>query len=128
MKSIVESPYCTTWIENDILLHVYKPNLIIDLGIAKKLVAHRLEVTAGVTRPVLVDICNMIAIDADARKYLAGPQAIKHVSAGAIYLNSYLQFLAGTVYLKIDTPLVPSRLFTEKAKALLWLEQFKHFN
>jgi DNA repair protein RadA/Sms len=56
MKSIVESPYCVTWLENDILHHVYKPNLIIDLDTAKKLVAHRLEVTAGVTRPILVDI------------------------------------------------------------------------
>lgn len=128
MKNIIESPYCVTWLENDILHHVYKPKLIIDLDIAKKLVAHRLEVTAGVTRPILVDICGMVAINGDARRYLAGPEAVKHVSAGAIYLNSYLQFLAGTVYLKIDDPLVPSRLFTEKAKALLWLEQFKHMN
>lgn len=125
MKNIIENQYCSTWIENDILHHVYKPNLIIDIAIAKELVAHRLEVTAGVTRPVFVDICNLISIDGDARKYLAGPEAIKHVSAGAIYLNSYLQFLAGTVYLKVDEPLVPSRLFTEKYKALLWLEQFK---
>ncbi len=125
MQEIVESPYCTMWIENGILHHVYKPNLIINLDIAKKLVADRLEVSAGITRPMLVDICNLVAIDGPSRRYLAGSEAIKYMSAGAIYLNSYLQFLAGTVYLKVDIPLVPSRLFTEKEKALLWLEQFK---
>lgn len=125
MNSIVETSYCTSWIENDILHHVYKPELIIDLAIAKDLVAHRLEITAGVNRPLFVDICNLVAIDGAARRYLAGPEAIRHVSAGAIYLNNYLQFLAGSVYLKVDTPLVPSRLFIEKEKALQWLEKYK---
>ena len=125
MTKILESAYSLTWIENDILHHVYKPSLIIDLNIAKKMVADRLEVSAGITRPMLVDICNLVAIDGPSRKYLAGSEAIKYMSAGAIYLNSYLQFLAGTVYLKVDVPLVPSRLFTEKHKALEWLEQFK---
>lgn len=128
MENLIDTPYCSTWIENGIIHHVYKPNIIIDIDIAKKLVDHRLKVTNNITRPVFVDVCNLVAIKADARKYLAGPEAIKYISAGAIFLDNYLLFLVGTVFLKIDNPLIPSRLFTDKEKALLWLEQFKHLN
>lgn len=128
MENLIDGLYCSTWLENGIIYHIYKPNLIINIDIAKQMVAHRLEVTKKTIRPVFVDVCNMVAIDAPSRKYLAGPEAVKYVSAGAIYLDNYLQFLAGTVFLKIDNPLIPSRLFTTKEKALLWLEQFKHLN
>lgn len=122
---LIDTPHYQTWLEDGIMHLVYKPDLIITLEIAKQMVDHRLQTFNGKTYPVFIDIRNLIAIKADARKHLAGPEAIKYISAGAIYLDSYIQYLVGTIFLKIDKPAIPARLFTEKEKAFEWLELFK---
>ncbi len=128
MKGYIDTPYYKMWLENGIIYHVYKPDLIITIDIAREMVNHRLELTNATTYPVFIDVRNLISIKADARKHLAGPEAVKYVSAGAIYLDNYLHYLTGMVFLKIDTPAIPSRLFTGKEKALRWLEMFKNLN
>lgn len=125
-ENLIDTPYCSSWLENGIVHNVYKPGLIITIDIAKQMVGQRLEVSKNISRPVFIDIRNLIAIDAASRSYLAGDEGVKYASAGAIYLNNYIQFLLGNVFLKIDNPLIPTRLFTEKEKALLWLQQHKH--
>jgi len=128
MKEKINALHYMMWLENGIIHHIYKPNLIITIDIARQMVNHRLELTNGITHPVFIDVRNLVAIKADARKHLAGPKAVKYVSAGAIYLDNYLHYLAGNVFLKIDKPAIPSRLFTDKEKAFLWLESFKNLN
>ncbi|MGE0566427.1 MAG: hypothetical protein AB7O73_00645 [Bacteroidia bacterium] len=128
MREKIDTPYYAMYLKGGIIHQIYKPELIITLEIAKQMVTHRLEITKRITRPVFVDVRNLVAIDAASRKYLAGEMAVKYVSAGAIFLDNYLHYLAGTVYIKIDRPAVPSKLFTDKEKALLWLEPFKHLN
>ena len=125
-ENLIDTSYCSSWLENGIVYNVYKPGLIITIDIAKQMVGQRLEVSKNISRPVFIDIRNLIAIDAASRSYLAGDEGVKYASAGAIYLNNYIQFLLGNVFLKIDNPLIPTRLFTEKEKALLWLQQHKH--
>lgn len=128
MREKIDTPYYVMYLEHGIIHQVYKPDLIITVEIAKQMVSHRLEITKNITRPVFVDVRNLVAINAASRKYLAGEMAVKYVSAGAIFLDNYLHYLAGTVSIKIDKPTVPSKLFTDKEKALQWLEHFKHLN
>lgn len=116
------------WLEDGFIHHQYKPGLILTIDIARQMVNHRLKLTDGITRPVFVDVRNLVAIKADARKYLAGSEAVKYVSAGGIYLDNYLHYLVGNVFLKIDRPLIPSRLFTDKDQAIRWLEAYKNLN
>lgn len=124
----ISTDHYISWLENGIVRLVYLPDSIITLEIAKQMVKQRLEVMGGIIRPVFVDMRGMMSINAEARKYLAGREAIKYVSAGAIYLDNYLHYLTGTVFLKIDRPSIPSKLFTDKEKALRWLEPFKNLN
>lgn len=128
MREKIDTPFYIMYLEDGIIHQIYKPELIITIEVAKQMVSHRLEITRSITRPVFVDVRNLVAIDSASRKYLAGELAVKYVSAGAIFLDNYIHYLAGTVYIKIDKPAVPSKLFTDKNKALKWLEPFKHLN
>lgn len=128
MSDKIDTPHYTLWIEDGIIHNVYKPDLIMTIDIAIEMVNHRLKLTNDITYPLFVDIRNLVAIKAEARRYLAGSEAVKYASAGAIYLDNHLLYLVGQVFLKIDNPAIPSRLFTDKEKALHWLETFKNLN
>lgn len=128
MREKTDTPYYIMYLEDGIIHQVYKPDLIITIDIARQMVKHRLEIANGITYPVFVDVRNLVAVKAEARKHLAGSEAVKYVSAGAIYLDTYLHYLTGSVFLKIDKPAIPSKLFTDKERAFRWLEMFKNLN
>lgn len=129
MKSFyVNTEHYTSWLENGVFYLVYKQDSVVTLDIAKHIVGTRIEMSDGISRPTLVDVRGMIAVNKEAKKYLAGEEAIRYITAGAIYLDNYLHYLAGNVFLKIDQPAIPSKLFTDKEKALRWLEPFKNLN
>ncbi len=124
--------YADTWIEQGILYLVYKQGLIIDLQVAKTIVAERLEWQQGVTYPMVIDARAIDSVDDDAREYFTTEEATRFVSAGAIYLESTVRniftLIAGNIFLKVDEPPIPTRLFTQKEEALSWLEPYKALN
>jgi hypothetical protein len=127
-ESYYDDEFSTMWVENGMGFQVYKPDLKITIGVARQMVAKRVETFNGVARPVLVDIRNLLTIDAPSRKYFASREAGELILAGAIYLNNPITRWAGNVFLLIDKPLIPAKLFTDKDKAVLWLQQFKFMN
>jgi hypothetical protein len=131
-ESLIDSEYCEMWLENGIIFQIYKPDLVITIDIAKAMVEDRLKISNGITRPMLADIRNLVSIDAESREYLAGDRAIYLLSAGAILLGSslkdYIATLTANIYLKIDRPRFPTKLFNDKEKALKWLETFRNLN
>jgi hypothetical protein len=127
-EGYIESEYSIMWIENGIGYQTYKPGINITLEIAKQMVKDRVQSFNGVARPVLVDIRSLKSIDAASRRYFASKEAGELILAGAIYLASPLARWAGNVFLNIDVPITPAKLFTDKDKALEWLERFKYNN
>ena len=128
-ESYLESEYVELWIENGIIHGIYNPNLkIMTLEIAKQMVSDRLKLSNGITRPVFVDLSNMASVDKASRKYLAEGDAMKCVSATAILVKNQITKFAASIYIRIDKPAIPTRFFTDKKTALLWLEQYKYLN
>lgn len=131
-ESVIDTEYCEMWLENGIIFQVYKPDLVVTIDIAKAMVEDRIKISNGITRPMLADIKNLVSIDSEAREYLASERAIYLLSAGAILLGSslkdYIATLAAKIYLKIDRPPFPTKLFNDKEKALIWLETFGNLN
>lgn len=120
--------YSEMWIENEIGFQIYKPQLIITIDVAKKMVENRINTFNGISRPVFVDIRNLLSIDSDSRKYFATQEAGQLILAGAIYLENPINRFLGNVFLMIDKPITPAKLFTDKDKALQWIQQFKYVN
>jgi len=123
-----EDQYSRMWIEDGIGFQIYKADAIITLDVAKRMVATRIASFKGIARPVYVDVRNLVSIDSASRKYFASREAGELILAGAIHLDNPINQFFGNIFLLVDTPITPAKLFTNKDKALRWLQQFKHMN
>lgn len=121
----INNAYLEMWIEDGIIYNSFKPNLVIDLEIAKKMVEERLKVSDGIGRPMFTDINNLISIDLDAREYLASKDSIKYISAGAIFCTNPIAKFLGRLFLFINRPQITTKIFSNKDEAIKWLQQFK---
>lgn len=124
----IEFYHSWMWLDNGILFGKYKPNLIIDLQVAKDIIRDRKTISRNITRPFLVDITELLSVDAPARKYMASADACEFLNAGAIYTPNKLLAFLGNAWILLDEPLVPAKIFSNKEAALKWLEPFKHLN
>lgn len=120
-----ESNFFEIWFEDGIIFTVFKKNTVLDLPLSQIAVATRLKVSQGTHAPMFVDLRNVFYTDTKARKYMATREAVEYITAGAFLIDNEIMKLAGNIFIKIDKPLVPVKLFTDEAKALLWLQTYK---
>lgn len=71
--------------------------------------------------PTLVNNGNLKNSSKEARDYFAGPDMAKISTVLALLINSSLAKIAGNLFLQFNKPNVPTKLFTDRAKALEWL-------
>ena len=122
----VENDNIKAWLEEGIIHAQYKPHLKkINLEIAKELVATRLKIADHITRPLLMDLGNLISADSSSRKFLSEGEANKYLSATAIIVKDQItKFVAG-IFIRFNEPKIPTKFFTKKEEALEWLQQYK---
>jgi hypothetical protein len=135
MPIIIPSPckiydfhHSSMWLNNGIMYGKYKHDLVIDIEIAQEMVRDRIKVSAGISRPFLIDVTDLLCVDTDGRNYLAGPDGCELISAGAIYTTNKLLAFVGNAFILLDKPLVPAKVFSNELAALRWLEPFKYPN
>lgn len=122
---LIDNAYTELRIEDDIMYSIFKPNLAINLEIAKSLVHERLKLSNGEDQLILFDISNLVSVDLEAIQYLSTEEAIKNITAGAIYTTSPISKFAGKLFIDMNRPKPPAKLFGNKADALAWLQQFR---
>lgn len=113
------------WIENGIICAKFKPGIVINLETAKNIVSDRKTISKGITRPLLVDITELLYIDPTGRKFLASHEACELLCVGAIFTKNKLLALLGNAFILLDEPLIPSKVFSNRAEALEWLKSFQ---
>jgi hypothetical protein len=111
------------WIDGDILCGRYSDGLHLNLDIAKACVEARIFFAKGKSYPILVDMTGLKSTSKEASRYMATMGATL-VSAGALVVGSPFNRFMGNIFLKIDKPPVPTRLFTREIEAKEWLMQF----
>lgn len=115
--------YADLWIEEGILHFVYKPNTIIDLEAARKIVRSRLRFQGDVSYPILCDIRHLTLADKPARDYLAEKGCIKASAVAFVIEEAY----SGTLikaFINISNPSVPTSEFTTIPEALEFLSEY----
>ena len=122
---VIDNEYTKMWMADGIIYNVSKPNFVMNLTIAKLLVQDRLKVANGKAYPLFIDMSNLVAADMEARKYLSGEEAIYLVTAGALLMTSPIGKFAGNLFLRINQPRIPTRIFTNKKAAIEWLQKYK---
>lgn len=111
-------------IENGIIIGTYLETTSLDLVMAQKGVEMRRALSGNCARPLLMDICNLKGASADARKYLASNESLSEVSAGALLVKSSFTEALGNFFFAVSKPIIPKKIFTDKNKAVAWLNQF----
>jgi hypothetical protein len=123
-ESYLENDFCKIWLSNGILFVEYKPRLVMNLEAAKQIVADRLKVSNGVSRPLFLDARNFISMDRATMKYYKTKEVVEYITFAAFLTGSPLSSLAGNIFLALEKPLVPTKLFTDEKKALKWLKKY----
>ena len=119
----IENEFAKFWIDDGIMHFVYNQGLVIDLPTAKKIVADRIRCQNNIPYPAFADCRGLKEINREARDYLA-KQGSDLVIACALLSGSIVHRTIGNFYLTLNKPSIPTKLFTEKAEALNWLQQF----
>ena len=72
-------------------------------------------------RPVLIFGQNVMSLDNDVAEFVAGKEVKRLTKAAAILTKSFVEEQMGNMYLMLNAPPFPTRLFTSETAALRWL-------
>lgn len=122
-KSRFENEYASFWIEGGVVYFVYKANSVVNFEAAKQIVADRIKFQREINYPVYCDIRGMKSADKDARNYLA-KEGSSYTKGVAVMVDSPMSKIIGNIYLGLNKPTTPTRLFTDKNEAVEFLKQF----
>jgi hypothetical protein len=112
-------------IRDEILYRTFIPFLELTEEIAKIIEADRIKFTGGRSYPLLTDISNLKFISREAREFLATQEGVMGIKAAAYVASTQTEKFLWEMFLKINRPPIPSKLFTNKTEAYKWLQQFR---
>lgn len=125
-NSFFENEFAESWIEDGILMEVFKPEVTsLTPQVAKRVIEDRLKVSNGVTMPLFVDFANLKSVDNETRRLFSSAHSLQYISASAFLMHSYVAFYGGRLYLLLDKPKVKTELFRTKSRAIEWLNIYK---
>ena len=110
-------------IDDDILHFVYKPNTVIDLKAAERIVKDRLRFQNGKAYPILCDLRQLKIVTKPARDYLAKQGSSMALAVALIVETSYSGQIS-KIFINTSQPSVPTKEFTEISKALEFLSSY----
>lgn len=102
-----------------------KDNALLDLTDAKEITGLFEELTQ--TRvPLFVDFHTLRGQTADCRKYFARDENHSRlITATALMINSPVSRALSFFFVSVARPIRPTQFFTDEAKAISWLHQYK---
>jgi len=119
-----ENEFGIFWIDNHILFFEFKTGVTIDLLAAQQIIADRIRIQNEKPFPVLCDSNGLVNVDKAARDYFAHEGSVL-INAVAIVANpESFSYQMALFYIKVSKPLVPTKVFPDKPKALQFLGAF----
>jgi len=82
------------------------------------------EMTGGQKVPVLIEYAIMILPSLESREYWAKEESSPFTSAEAFVMKQLPMRLIGNFYLNFNKPPRPTRVFSDRNKAIAWLKTF----
>lgn len=122
-KTLVENEYAIFELKESIVVGVLKSETM-DLNVANRITQFRLDFQNGNAYPMLSNILAVKNSTKEARDFLASEKGCEGVIAAAILIGSYTTSMIGNFFLRVNKPVVPTKLFTCEEEAKKWLSQF----
>lgn len=123
-KSPIKTDCLELCLREGILYCIYNEVKELDLNKARVCVQDRLNYISGQVYPSLFDITRVKHSTKEARDYMAD-EGNAGVVASAILVTSPMVKMAANIYIHVNRPKNPTRMFTSKDEAVQWLSQFK---
>ncbi|HSH67452.1 MAG TPA: hypothetical protein VLB84_17035 [Bacteroidia bacterium] len=112
--------------EKGIFLIEYGECLEMDLLVAKEIVTNRLEITKNQLHYIIYDMSNIKSLTFDAKEYLLSPNyGTKNILGIAFIAGNHVSVLLANILTKTSKNF-PSKFFTKKCDALVWLKELKN--
>lgn len=112
-------------LEDGIIHVVFDYDVTISLDKAKSILKKRLEISDFKDYPLYIDIRGVLSVEEKARKYLSSDEGVRNASKAAIHVNSPISKFLGNLFITVDKPSKPVKLFTDKIEAINWLRKIK---
>ena len=94
----------------------------LELSDAKEALEAVLRLSDGSLPTILVDLRLMQAISKEAREYFSHEDNTRKIAALAFLVDSPLSRLLANFYIGLNSPGVPTKMFTEEEEAIQWLK------
>jgi len=110
------------WRDREIIHIRFHPTPTHGIEEARIVVDTHNDLAKGVKTAVLADMKNIaVGADKNARRYYVGPESSEYKLGMAMLITSPLQRMFGNIFLKLDKPPYPTKIFTNEGEALDWL-------
>lgn len=120
----VHHPVFDLYLRSDgILVRQSRDNAVWSLKDAHEFVAAIHTLTNGVPHPLLFLPGKHSDFRDKARSYLASAEALKDITAVGAVLKNLHHRIVGNLYLMVDKPVKPFRIFENTNTAIEWLKQ-----
>ena len=119
----IETEIADIWIDSERIIHMnFKDSEYHGIDEAKSITkAHNL-LADGTPCPVLANIQSVsVGADRYARKHYVSEEGSSMKTAMAMVVKSPVQRMLGNIFVKINRPPYPTRLFSKKQDAVVWL-------
>ncbi|GHN02187.1 hypothetical protein WSM22_36760 [Cytophagales bacterium WSM2-2] len=112
---------CSTELGNDIVFIEFQDNLRVDLAVAQRIVASRLDFTENRKHYVVIDISNVRQVTTEAREFMQRPDAgLKNILGAAFIASNPVSALLANIFVKAPKDF-EAKFFSNKKNALEWI-------
>lgn len=107
----------------NIILVTAKDDIVLESSDILELKEYNLSLTEGKEYGVILDSMLYTSISTEARNIMTSKSVEKNRLATAIVVHELPQRIIGNFYIKFNKPSVPTKLFSNKKEALIWMEK-----
>ena len=119
--------YSEIWLEDGIVYTVLNYEMFTE-EMVESGIKQRLAITKDKAYPIYADVRKIKNFTREARQRLAQKDAAFGTAAVAILINSKVQEVLYNFFNVIYKAPAPAKMFTDEAKAIEWLQQYKDPN
>ncbi len=118
-------PGLRIWLGEDGIMRIeYPPDCNLTLEDVRELNRRHREISMR-CRPLLAYADSVAAAEHEAQQFASDPDVVEVVSALAIIVKSFFTRAMADIFIKFNKPPYPTRVFTNEADALAWLEEYR---
>lgn len=119
----IQFSHSKVWMRDDgILVIEFGDKVELDVKEAKDLVRATKEMSGGKKVLILNIAGKQTTATTEARNFAASAEAVEYTIAEAYVVNNLPQKIIANFYVNFHKPLVPTKIFTDKDAAIVWLK------